>query len=73
MQILDGDLGAVGLRADTVVAVVDHAVQDDNVRAPVSIPAISVPRRAFALTRARYVGIVECDARTIGDPVVILG
>ena len=72
VQVLDNDLGAVGLEADAVVAVVDHTVLNDNVGAAVGIPAIGVLRRAFALTGTCDVDVVERDARTVGDPGVVL-
>lgn len=72
VQVLDNDLGAVGLEADAVIAIVDHAVLNDDVGAAVGIPAIGVLRRTFALAGACDVDVVECDARTVGDPVVVL-
>jgi hypothetical protein len=38
-EILDEDIGAVGLERDTVVPVVDPAVLDDDVVTAVGVPA----------------------------------
>jgi hypothetical protein len=41
VQILDQDLGAVGLEGDAIVAIIDGGVLDDNVAAAVAVGAIS--------------------------------
>lgn len=40
LQILDEDVGAVGLERDTVVTIVDHRVLYNNVVTAVSVPTI---------------------------------
>ena len=73
VNVLDQDLGAVGLEAHAVVSVVYDAVLDDNVAAAVRVPAVGVLCQIGAAAIAANVYIVKDDVGAVGYEIVPLG
>lgn len=71
-EVLDDDVGAVGLEGDAVVAVVDVGVLDDDVGGAVGVPAVGVFGGVLALAAAEDVDVGEDYVGRVGDEVVPL-
>lgn len=59
MQVLDKNLGAVGLERYTVIAIVDDAVLNDNVIAAIRIPPVGVFGSIVGTAQAGNGNVVE--------------
>jgi len=66
-QVLNNDVGAVGLERNTIVAVVDMRVLNHNVIGAVRVPAIRVLSGVLALAAAEDVDVVEDHVGGVGD------
>lgn len=73
MEILDQDLGAVGLEADAIIAIVDHTVLNDNVAAAVGVPTIRVLSGVITLAVPADADIAEDNIRRVRHKIVVLG
>lgn len=72
VHVLDQHFGTVGLEGDTVVAVIDNAVLNDDVRRTVRVPTICILRFVFAGRVASNVEVIEDDIRTVSQEVIPL-
>jgi len=71
-EVLNNDVGAVGLERNTIVAVVDVRVLNDNVIGAVCVPPIRVLSRVLALAAAKDVDVVEDHVGRVSDERVPL-
>jgi hypothetical protein len=71
-QVLNNNVGAVGLEGDAIVTVVDMRVLDDHVVGTVRVPAVGVLSRVLALATAEDVDVVENDVARVGNECVPL-
>lgn len=73
MEILDQDLGAVGLEADAIIAIVDDTVLNDDVAAAVGVPAIRVFSSVLTLAVSADADVAEDHIRRVRHKIVVLG
>ena len=71
-QVLNNDVGAVGLERHAIVAVVDMRVLNNNVVGAVRVPAIRVLSGVLALAAAEDVDVVEHHVGGVGNERVPL-
>jgi hypothetical protein len=71
-QVLNHNVGAVGLEGDAIVAVVNVRVLNNYVIGTVRVPAIGVLGRVLALATAEDVDVVENDVARVGNERVPL-
>lgn len=72
LEILHNDVCAVWLERHAVIAIIDMAILNDNIAAPVCIPSIGVLRRVVALTEAANRDVAENDVGRVRNEVVVL-
>jgi hypothetical protein len=71
-EVLHNNVGTVGLEGNTVVAIIDVRVLDDNVGAAVCVPTVGVLGRILAGAAAEDVNVGENDVSRVGDECVPL-
>jgi len=71
-EVLNNDVGAVGLERNTIVAVVDMRVLNHDVIRTVRVPAIRVLSGVLALAAAEDVDVVKDHVGGVGDERVPL-
>lgn len=73
LQVLHQNACAVWLEANTIVAVVDDRVLDDDVGAPVSVPTVGILGLVVTLAVTTDCDVAEDNIAAVGNKVVVLG
>jgi len=69
-QVLDDNIGAVGLERDTVVIVVKNRVLDDDVIGAVSVPAVQVLRLVVRGRAGEDIDVGDENVGGVGDEIM---
>lgn len=72
LKVLHNNVCAVWLERHAVIAVVNMAILNDDIAAPVCIPPIGVLRRVVALTEAADCDVAKNDVGRVRNKVVVL-